>query len=165
MVRSFVYSVLQIKISSVVRHRRHTRSREWGVVVKEMVAKRRESAGFASGTSYLTYTLTCQEFLFLLLPSFLWFRTFDGGREIKTVQVHVEVEINCGRKRNMHGSSFPKRGRDLWKIYILRLLSVHNYMNLKAYVHTLLRCPWGGKASAWQPTNRFVCLFIFGWWS
>lgn len=56
---------------------------------------------FASGTSYLTYTFTRQGFFFSFVASLSLVprRSFDRGREIKTEQVPVEVEINCGEKK------------------------------------------------------------------
>lgn len=67
-----------------------------GGVVKEMVARRQESAGLLSAHRTSPTLSPARDFFFLLLLSYLWFCSFDGAREIKTVQVHVEVEINCG---------------------------------------------------------------------
>lgn len=71
---------------------------------KEMVAGRQESGGLlpAHCTSP-TLSPARDFFFFLLLPPYLWSRAallIEDG-EIKTEQVHVEVEINCGEKKEI----------------------------------------------------------------
>lgn len=87
---------------------------------------------------YLTYTLTCQGFFF----SFVAFLSlvplsFDGGLEIKTVQVHVEVEINCGRKINMH--RFPNEdviGKKSILFASCLYIIIYIKKHMSTYIHT-----------------------------
>lgn len=82
------------------------------------MAGRQESGGLLPAHCTSPTLSPARDFFFLLLPPYLWSRAallIEDG-EIKTEQVHVEVEINCGEKKK-YAQVSKQRMRSVENLY------------------------------------------------